>query len=343
MAKKQIKDVMNSMDALYKKYEEQQPKLTDEVRRLECPFPSMDRYLGGGPGIGKITTYAGLFSVGKTSLALQIAGYNKDATLGFLDCEFEWTEASYKWVENYYGIERDRIHVLQPEYIEEAANIVYDMCGLCDIVIHDGLTSIGTAAEFGDDMESAKMGTDARALNKFYKKFRGRVYKTDTALIQTNKIYENIGNQFEPLVEPGGKGVGYYPSQKLWLTLGNEKTPDKKEVIGQKVNAKIVKDKLHTGRGKKFTLYYYNGEGFDILRDVIDNAIDFDIIDKAGSWYSYDGTKIGQGTKAVKTFLDDNDGLLTEIRTRLDNAIRQEHDATTSNGLSELPTTDSSE
>jgi recombination protein RecA len=321
MAKKMDK-ALGSLDALYKKYEGQKPKLNDSVRRLDNPFPSFDRYLGGGPGIGKITTYAGKYSTGKTSLALQMAGYNKDADIGFLDCEFEWTEASYKWVYDYFGIERERIHVLQPEYLEEAANIVYDMCDICDIIIHDGLTSIGSAAEFQDDMQSTKMGTDARIINKFFKKFRGRVYKTDTALLMTNKVYDNIGNTFEPIVEPGGKGVGYYPAQKLRLSLANAK--DGTEVIGQKVNVTVNKDKLSGNRGKRFTLYYYNGVGFDILQDVVDNAVDFDIINKSGSWYAYDGTKLGQGSNKVKEFIKDNEGLEAEIRARIDESIIEE-------------------
>lgn len=316
-----LDNVASSLDTLYSKYKTAEPKDPTKARLLN-PFPSFDRYLGGGPGKGKITTFAGLFSVGKTSLALQFAGYNKDEVVGFLDCEYEWTEASYKWVEQYFGIERERIIVMQPEFIEEAGNMVYDLCDHTDIVVHDGLTSIGSKAEYDDALEANKMGQDARTLNKFFRKFRGKINRTETAVIATNKLYQNIGNQFEPIVEPGGGGVSYYPSQKLWITLSNNKDKEKK-VVGQNLNITVRKDKLSGNRGKKFSIIYHNGIGFDVERDIITNAVDFGIISRGGAWYTYDKTKV-QGEAAVVELLLDNPELKKEIRERVSEAIINE-------------------
>lgn len=326
MAKKNTPEqgTLSAIDKLYAKYKKAEaiyeaPENLEDidltVNRLNNPFLSLDRYLGGGPAYGKITTYSALASCGKTSLALALAGANPDKVVGFVDCEFNWDDASYIWVDKYFGIEKERIHVLQPTYLEEGAEMIEDLCEVSDVVIYDGFDSIAPKAEYTATMEENQMGLQARAYKKFFRRSMGKIYKSKAALIITNHLYENIGNVFEPLKEPGGKSIHDYASQKLYLTRGNIK--DKSgQITGQEINVTVNKDKLSGNRGSKFSLPYDNKTGFDIDLDIVNNAISLGLIKQSGSWYSYDGTSIGQGTNGIKDTLKDNPELKSEIVQR---------------------------
>lgn len=315
---------LSAIDKLYAKYRktenifEAPTSLEDidtTVLRLKNPLLSFDRYLGGAPAYGKITTYSAFASCGKTSLALMMAGYNKDSVIGFVDKEYNWDDASYLWVDKYFGIEKERIHVLHPTYLEEAAEMIEDLCNVCNVVIDDGFDSIAPKGEYQATMEDNQMGLQARAYKKFFRRSMGKIYKSKAALIITNHLYENIGNVFEPFKEPGGKAIHDYASQKLYLTRGNIK--DKSgNIIGQDINVTVNKDKLSGNRGAKFSLPYDNKFGFNIEKDIVNNAIDLGVVSVAGSWYSYDGTKLGQGIDTVVELLKDNPELSLEISNR---------------------------
>lgn len=327
MAKKLNKEVdeqaLDAIGKLYQKYNKTEniykaPDNLDEIdptaNRLKNPFLSFDRYLGGAPAFGKITTYSALASCGKTSLALAIAGFNEDAVIGFVDKEYNWDDASYLWVDKYFGIEKERIHVLHPTYLEESAEMIEDLCDVCNIVIDDGFDSIAPKGEYQATMEEQQMGLQARAYKKFFRRSMGKIYKSKAALIITNHLYENIGNVFEPFKEPGGKGIHDYASQKLYLTRSNVKDKDGK-TIGQDVNVTVNKDKLSGNRGVKFSLPYHNKLGFDIELDILNNAVDLGVVKQSGAFFSYDGTNIGQGKDKAKLTLKDNPELCLEIVT----------------------------
>lgn len=315
---------MSAMDKLYAKYKKTEnifeaPKSLEDidvsVSRLKSPLLSIDRHLGGGPALGKITTYSAFASSGKTSLALAMAGANTDKVIGFVDAEFNWDDASYLWIDKYFGIEKERIHILQPTYLEEGAEMIEDLCNVCDIVIYDGFDSIAPKGEYTATMEENQMGLQARAYKKFFRRSMGKIYKSKAALIVTNHLYENIGNVFEPFKEPGGKSIHDYASQKLYLTRSNIK--DKSSIItGQEVNVTVNKDKLSGNRGKKFSLPYDNKTGFDVELDILNNAVDLGIVVQKGAFFSYDGTNIGQGSLNTKQTLKDNPELLLEIVER---------------------------
>ena len=325
MAKKKPEDkTLSAIDNLYAKYKKEgniylPPKemgdIDIKIERIKNPFMSFDRFLGGGPAKGKITTFSALASAAKTSLALQFAGANETSTIGFLDQEYNWTDSSYLWVEKYFGIEKERIHVLHPTWLEEGAEMIEDLCNSCDIVIQDGFDSISPRGEYEATMEANSMGLQARAYKKFFRRSMGKIYKSNASLIITNHLYENIGNQFEPFKEPGGKSIHDYASQKLYMTRSNIKDSSDK-IIGQNVNCKINKDKLTGNRGTKFSLPYNNREGFNIEEDIINNAVELGVIDKSGSWFSYDSSKIGQGKTNSSKTLKDNPELKEEIIIR---------------------------
>lgn len=316
---------LSALDKMYAKYRktdqifEAPKKLEDidtSVERLNNPFLSFDRYLGGAPALGKITTYNAFASCGKTSLALALGGANPDKTIGFCDNEFNWTDSSYLWVDKYFGIEKERIHILQPTYLEEGAEMVEDLCEVADIVIFDGFDALAPKAEYQSTMEEQQMGAQARAYKKFFRRSMGKIYKSKASLIITNHLYDNIGKDavYEPLKAPGGRAILDFSSQMLNLTRGNIFDKDKK-IIGQDVRVEIKKDKLSGNRGVKFSLPYDNKLGFDIEKDIVNNAIDLGVIKVAGSWYSYDTTKLGQGIDTVVELIKDNPELCLEIVT----------------------------
>lgn len=250
-----------------------------------------------------------------TSLALLFAGANPDKKIGFVDNEFNWDDASYLWIDKYFGIEKERIIVLQPEYLEEGAEMVVDLCDAVDILIYDGFDSLAPKAEYEGTMEDNTMGLQARVYKKFFRKSMSKIYNSKTAFIVTNHLYENIGNMYEPFKEPGGKGIHDYASQKLYLTRSNITDKDKK-IIGQNVNININKDKLTGNRGTKFDIPYDNKRGFDIELDILNNAVDLKIVDQKGAYFYYDGTLIGQGKDNVKKTFLDNPELVLEISNR---------------------------
>ena len=323
MAKKQQENEaeMSAIEKLYAKYNKTEnifkaPSSLEDidlsVSRLNSPLLSFDRYLGGAPALGKITTYSAFASCGKTSLALAIAGANPDKIIGFVDAEYNWDDPSYLWIDKYFGIDKERIHVLQPTYLEEGAEMVEDLCNVCDIVIYDGFDSIAPKGEYQATMEEQQMGLQARAYKKFFRRSMGKIYKSKAALIVTNHLYENIGNVFEPFKEPGGKAIHDYASQKLYLTRSNSKDKNG-NIIGQDVNVTINKDKLSGNRGKKFSLPYDNKLGFDIEMDILNNAVDLGVVGQKGAFFSFDGTNIGQGKENARNTLKDNPDLVLEI------------------------------
>ena len=327
MAKKLVKEedekALSAIDKMYAKYKKtdqifEAPKSLEDidtsVERLKNPFLSFDRYLGGAPAYGKITTYSAFASCGKTSLALAIAGANKDKVIGFCDNEFNWSDSSYLWIDKYFGIEKERIHVLQPTYLEEGAEMVEDLCTVADIVIFDGFDSLAPKGEYQATMEEQQMGLQARAYKKFFRRSMGKIYKSKAALVVTNHLYENIGNVFEPFKEPGGRSIHDFASQKLYLTRSNVKDKEK-NTVGQEVNVTVNKDKLSGNRGAKFSLPYDNRLGFDIEMDILNNAIDLGLVKVSGSWYSYGDTKIGQGKDSARDVLRDNPEFALELVT----------------------------
>lgn len=315
---------LSAIDKLYAKYKKtdnifEAPKNLEDidttVERMKSPLLSLDRYLGGGPAYGKITTYSAFASCGKTSLALALAGANENDIIGFCDNEFNWSDSSYLWIDKYFGIEKERIHVLQPTYLEEGAEMVEDLCNVCDTVIFDGFDSLAPKGEYQATMEEQQMGLQARAYKKFFRRSMGKIYKSKAALIITNHLYENIGNVYEPFKEPGGRSIHDFASQKLYLTRGNVTDKDKK-IIGQEVRVQINKDKLSGNRGVKFELPYDNKTGFDIEMDIVNNALDLGIIQQSGSWFSYGDSKLGQGILSVRDLLRDNPELTLELINR---------------------------
>lgn len=318
--KEEVKE-LSAIDKMYAKYAKTEsvfppPKSLEDidlsVERLKNPFLSFDRYLGGAPAYGKLTTYSALASCGKTSLALALAGANKDKVIGFSDNEYNWSDSSYIWIDKYFGIEKERIHILQPRYLEEGAEMIEDLCEVANIVIFDGFDSLAPKAEYEGAMLDQQMGAQARAYKKFFRRSMGKIYKSKAALIVTNHLYENIGNIFEPLKEPGGRAIHDFASQKLYLTRSNWKDSSK-ATVGQNVNVTVNKDKLTGNRGAKFSLPYNNTTGFDIERDILENAIELGVVKQTGAYFNYDGTTIGQGKDKASDTLRENPELSLEI------------------------------
>lgn len=326
---------IDSLSGLYDKYNKtgmvQQPpedlsKVNFEEERLITPFLHQEVFMGGGPALGKITTFSGMFSTGKTSEALAVAGANPNAIVGFVDAEFNWVQSSYVWAYEKFGINPANIIVLQPDYQEQAAEMVADLCDVADIIIFDGFDMLAPLAEYEDSMESNKMGLMARTYKQMFRKMMGKVYRTKTAFMITNHLYENIGNVFEPYKEPGGKSIGDFPSQKYFLTRSQAKD-NERNVVGQWVNHTVNKDKLTGQRGRKFSILYNNDTGFDFEQEILDLGVEAKVLKKSGSWWAYEGESIGQGDEKTKSYLRDNPETKIKIRTEIIAAYKKVEDA----------------
>lgn len=302
------------------KVERKKPKERDCKRNtiysaIKIEKDIVDNYYGFEIDGDKLFLLEDLTVTHNTSLALAIAGANPDKVIGFCDNEFNFSDSSYLWIDKYFGIEKERIHVLQPTYLEEGAEMVEDLCEVADIVIFDGFDSLAPKSEYQATMEDQQMGAQARAYKKFFRRSMGKIYKSKASLIITNHLYENIGNVFEPFKEPGGRAIHDFASQKLYLTRSNTKDTKTGKTTGQEVNVTINKDKLSGNRGTKFSLPYDNKIGFDIELDILNNAVDLGIVKQSGSYFSYEGTNIGQGKDKTTLTLRDNPELCLEIIT----------------------------
>lgn len=331
MSKNSLESTTSTFDSLYAKYGKDKKiqckaDLREGGKRLNNPFLHFDLYLGGGPPRGQIVTYSGLFSTGKTTAAMSIAGANPGIKIGFVDGGFNWLPESYEWAEKYFGIKPENLVILQPDFIEEAGEMIYDTVPLVDLIIFDEFDLLAPESEYSGAMTDQQMGAMARSYKKFFRKTRGQIYRHDTACIITNHLYDNIGNVFEPLAESGGKGIKDYPAQKLYLSQSKDKDTSK-EVIGQKITAEVKKDKVSGNFGKKFTLYYENGKGFNYTREVLDLGEEYGVIEKSGSWYSFDGDKIGQGAVKSCDFLKDNPELCDVIKTKIKAAYNDRNES----------------
>jgi len=246
-------------------------------------------------------------------MCLAIAGANPEAKIGFLDGEFNWVDSSFIWARDYFGIQPENLLVTQATYLEEAAEALSAMMEVCDIVILDGYDALAPQSEFESENSQQHMGILARAYKKFFRKTAGKVYHTNSSFLITNHIYDNVGNSFEPQKEPGGKCIYDFPSQKFWHGRKTIKSADKTEVIGQGVTVTVKKDKLSGKMGQRYELPYYNGIGFDVEEDIVNNAADLGVMVKSGSWYSLDGTNVAQGSVKAAQFLRDNPEIADDI------------------------------
>lgn len=288
-----------------------------EVEAIPTGALSLDMALGiGGYPRGRIIEIFGPESSGKTTLALHaIAEAQKEGgEAAFIDAEHALDPVYAKKL----GVDIDNLIVSQPDTGEQALEITESLIrsGALDIVVVDSVAALVPKAEIDGEMGDSHMGLQARLMSQALRKLAGAINKTKTVLIFINQLREKIGIMFgNPETTTGGRALKFYASVRLDIRR-IEQIKQNGEVKGNRVRVKVIKNKVAPPfREAEFDIIY--GEGISKAGNILDMAVNMDIIEKSGSWFSYNGERIGQGRENVKKYLQDNPELLKEVEEKV--------------------------
>ncbi|MBU0996198.1 MAG: recombinase RecA [Proteobacteria bacterium] len=282
---------------------------------------ALDKALGiGGLPKGRVTEIYGPESSGKTTLALHAVAesQNRGGIAAFIDAEHA-LDISYA---KKLGVNCDELLVSQPDTGEQALEIV-DMLvrsGAIDIIVVDSVAALVPRAEIEGEMGDSHMGLQARLMSQALRKLTSNIGKTKTTLIFINQIRMKIGIVFgNPETTTGGNALKFYASIRLEVRRTSA-IKEGQETTGNKTKVKIVKNKMAPPfKEAEFDLMY--GEGISKTGELLDLGVELNLVEKSGSWYSYNGERIGQGRENVKTFLKDNPDIYETLQTSVKNAM----------------------
>jgi len=285
----------------------------EEVPVISTGSISLDSALGiGGLPKGRVVEIYGPEASGKTTLAIHaIAEAQKAGGIAaFIDAE----HAFDRFYAKNLGVDIENLLVSQPDNGEQALEITENLIrsGAIDIIVIDSVAALTPRSEIEGEMGDSKMGLQARLMSQALRKLTSTISKTGACCVFINQLREKIGVMFgNPETTTGGNALKFYSSVRLDIRrLSQIKDGDR--AIGNRVRVKVVKNKVAPPfRTAEFDIVY--GEGFSKMGEVIDLGVDFGIIKKSGSWYSYGDTKLGQGRDAVKSLLADNPELADEL------------------------------
>ncbi len=286
-----------------------------EIRRIPTGSKDLDEKTGGGYPVGRIIEILGGEAVGKTTLAL--SAIVKAQELGLICAIVDSEHALNKEYAQKIGVDTSKLIISQPGTGEEALNITEELCKSgVDLIIVDSVATMTPEKEIQGEMEDNNIGLQARMMSKGLRKVTPVASENDSTVIFINQFRTNIGSYGDPNVGTGGKALPYYASIRLKMYASKIEN-SKKERVGSRVKVKVAKNKTAAPyKTAEYSLIF--GEGIDELRDTIDMAMFEGLITKAGSWYKYDGTSLGQGVEGVKETFLDNPDLLSEIESKLE-------------------------
>ena len=270
----------------------------------------------GGLPKGRVVEIYGPESSGKTTLALHaIAESQKVGGIAaFIDAE----HAFDRFYAQKLGVDVENLLVSQPDNGEQALEIVENLIrsGAIDIIVIDSVAALTPKSEIEGEMGDSKMGLQARLMSQALRKLTSTISKTATCCIFINQLREKIGIMFgNPETTTGGNALKFYSSIRLDIRKINQ-LKEGEEIVGNRVKVKVVKNKLAPPfRKAEFDIIY--GEGISRILEIIDLAVEYNIIKKSGSWFSYGETKLGQGRDAVKKLLQDNPELSEELELKI--------------------------
>ena len=276
---------------------------------------SLNAALGiGGIPRGRITEIYGPESSGKTTLSLHIIAeaQKSGGYAAFIDAEHAMDPEYAKKL----GVDTDNLLISQPDTGEQALDITETLVrsGALDVIVIDSVAALVPKAELDGDMGDSHMGLQARLMSQALRKLTGTVSKSRTSVIFINQIRHKIGVMFgSPETTTGGNALKFYASVRLDIRrIGQIKEGD--QVVGNRTRVKVVKNKVAPPfKNTEFDIMY--GEGISYEGDLLDLAVQADIVNKMGAWYSFNKEKIGQGKENAKRYLQDNENVRNEIET----------------------------
>ena len=282
---------------------------------------SLDLATGiGGVPRGRIVEIYGPESSGKTTLTLHIIAeaQKNGGKAAFIDAEHALDP---EYARN-LGVNVDELLVSQPDYGEQALEIAEMLVrsGALDVIVVDSVAALVPKAEIDGAMGDASVGMQARLMSQALRKLAGVINKTNTTIIFINQLREKIGIMFgNPETTTGGRALKFFSSMRIDVRrVDSIKSGD--QILGNRTRAKIVKNKVAPPfKQAEFDIMY--GQGISRAGDVMDCAVDQKIIEKAGSWYSFQGERIGQGRENVKEFLNSNPDIMEEIESQIRSAV----------------------
>ncbi len=334
MTKEEKNEKLKSLETTISKLEKTYGKgtimrLNDEnvvnIPAISTGSLSLDMALGvGGLPRGRVVEIYGPESSGKTTLALHtIAEAQKlGGIAAFVDAE----HAFDKLYAEKLGIDLDNLLISQPDHGEQALEITEQLVrsAAIDIIVVDSVAALVPKAELEGEMGDSKMGLQARLMSQALRKLTGVINKTNCVCIFINQLREKIGVMFgNPETTTGGNALKYYSSVRLDIRRIGAIKEGADKIIGNRTRVKVQKNKVAPPfKQVEFDILY--GEGISKAGEVLDMAVELDIIKKAGSWFSYKSGKLGQGRETVKDLIKDNPELMDELETKIKALINGE-------------------
>ncbi len=295
----------------------------DDVPSISSGSIALDLALGvGGFPRGRVVEIYGPESSGKTTLAIHAIAEAQKAggVAAFIDAE----HAFDRFYAEKLGVDIENLLISQPDNGEQALEITDHLIrsGAIDIVVIDSVAALTPKSEIEGEMGDSKMGLQARLMSQALRKLTANISKTKTCCVFINQLREKIGVMFgNPETTTGGNALKFYASVRIDIRrMSQIKEGD--EIMGNRTRVKIVKNKIAPPfRKAEFDIIY--GEGISRFGEIIDLAVDYEIIKKSGSWFSYGDTKLGQGRDAVKQIITDNPELTEELEGKIREAVSQ--------------------
>ena len=290
----------------------------ENVEAIPSGSIGLDLALGvGGYPKGRVVEIYGPESSGKTTLTLHAIAecQKKGGIAAFIDAEHAFDRF---YAEN-LGVDIENLIISQPDHGEQALEIADNLIrsGAIDMVIIDSVAALTPKSEIEGEMGDSKMGLHARLMSQALRKLTGSISKTNCTVVFINQLREKIGIMFgNPETTTGGNALKFYASIRIDIRRSTQIKSSDGAVIGNKTRVKIVKNKVAPPfKLAEFDIMY--GEGISKVGEIIDLCVNAEIINKSGSWFSYEGTKLGQGRDSVKALLKDNPDLCETLEKKL--------------------------
>ena len=294
-----------------------------DVEAISSGSLGLDIAMGvGGYPKGRVIEIYGPESSGKTTLTLHaIAEAQKAGGIAaFIDAE----HAFDRFYAEKLGVDIDNLIISQPDHGEQALEIADNLVrsGAVDIIVIDSVAALTPKSEIEGEMGDSKMGLHARLMSQALRKLTGSISKTNCTMIFINQLREKIGVMFgNPETTTGGNALKFYASVRLDIRRSTQIKDTDGNVLGNKTRVKVVKNKVAPPfKTAEFDIMF--GQGISKIGEVIDVAVEQELIKKSGSWFSYGDTKLGQGRDAVKTLLEDNPDLLDELENKIKASLK---------------------